>query len=274
MNDAQQHRGPDDEGAWTNVTAPPADGVSFSFRRLAIIDLSPEGHQPMVDPVTGNVVIFNGELYNYKELRRELQREGLQFRSQCDTEVLLKKAYARWGTEALHSLRGMFAFALWDERRRYALLARDRLGIKPLYMATIDRPAKRRTVLFASELRTLLTGGLVERRFNPDSVASYVWNGFVVGPETIIKGIQLLAPGAAAIVQTNGTCELHRYWRLPQYKPTHDGLERLTEALETSAQQHLVSDVPLGVFLAAASIPMQLRCSQLKQLERACEPST
>ncbi len=144
----------------------------------------------------------------------------------------------------------MFAFAIWDERQRHTLLARDRLGIKPLYMCTIDRPANGRIVLFASELRALLAGGLVERRINPDSIASYVWNGFVVGPETIIKGIQLLAPGTAALVRTNGTCELHRYWSLPQYKPASDGVERLTEALETSVQQHLVSDVPLGVFLS------------------------
>ena len=249
MHDAQQHRGPDDQGAWTNVAAPPGEGVRFSFRRLAIIDLSPEGHQPMVDPATGNVVIFNGELYNYKALRSELEREGLLFKSKSDTEVLLQ-AYARWGIEALQRLRGMFAFAIWDQRHRHTLLARDRLGIKPLYMSTIARPANGKTVLFASELRALLAGGLVERRINPDSIASYVWNGFVVGPETIIEGIQLLAPGTAAVVRANGNCEFHRYWTLPQYKPTRDGIERVKEALETSVQQHLVSDVPLGVFLS------------------------
>lgn len=249
MHDAQQHRGPDDDGAWTNVATPSGDGVGFSFRRLAIIDLSPEGHQPMVDPVTGNVVVFNGELYNYKELRSELQKEGLRFKSKSDTEVLLQ-AYARWGIDSIRRLRGMFAFAIWDERQRHTLLARDRLGIKPLYLSTIHRPANGKVVLFASELRALLAGGLVERRLNPDSVASYVWNGFAVGPDTIVKGIELLAPGAAALVRIDGTSELLRYWSLPQYKPAHDGLERLTEAVETSVQQHLVSDVPLGVFLS------------------------
>ena len=144
----------------------------------------------------------------------------------------------------------MFAFAIWDQRQRHTLLARDRLGIKPLYMCAIDRPSSGTVVLFASELRALLAGGLVERRLNPDSIATYVWNGFVVGPETIIKGIQLLAPGTAAVVRTNGTYELHRYWSLPHYTPASDGVERLTEALETSIQQHLVSDVPLGVFLS------------------------
>ena len=169
--------------------------------------------------------------------------------SQSDTEVLLK-AYAHWGIEALGHLRGMFAFALWDERQRCTLLARDRLGIKPLYICTMKPSANATTVLFASELRSLLASGLVERRLNPDSIASYVWNGFVVGPETIVKGIQLLAPGSAALVQANGSCEIRRYWSQPRYKPTPDGLERMTEALETSVQQHLVSDVPLGVFLS------------------------
>ena len=249
MHDAQRHRGPDDQGTWTNVVTPRGDGVSFSFRRLAIIDLSPEGHQPMTDPATGNVVVFNGELYNYKELRSELEREGHRFKSQSDTEVLLH-AYARWGVEALRRLRGMFAFAIWDERQRRTLLARDRLGIKPLYLCSLGRPDNGRVLLFASELRALLGGGLVERRINPDSIATYVWNGFVMGPETIVKGIQLLAPGTAALVRTDGSFELHRYWSLPQYRPAADGLEGLKEALETSVQQHMVSDVPLGVFLS------------------------
>jgi asparagine synthase (glutamine-hydrolysing) len=249
MHQAQHHRGPDDEGAWTSVATPTGDGVSFSFRRLAIIDLSPEGHQPMVDPATGNVVVFNGELYNYKVLRRELERDGLKFRSQSDTEVLLH-AYARWGIEALRRLRGMFAFAIWDERQQLTLLARDRLGIKPLYLCAVDRPESGKVVLFASELRALLAGGLVERRINPASIASYVWNGFVVGPETIITGIQLLAPGTTALVRNDGTFELRRYWSLPRHEPAPDGVERLREALETSVRQHLVSDVPLGVFLS------------------------
>lgn len=249
MNDTQRHRGPDDEGTWSNVPQPPGEGVHLSFRRLAIIDLSSEGHQPMIDPATGNVIIFNGELYNFRELRRELEREGQQFKSHSDTEVLLK-AYGRWGIGALQRLRGMFAFVIWDERRRCALLARDRLGIKPLYMCTINQPDERKTVVFASELRTLLTGDLVERRLNSDAVASYIWNGFVVGPETIVQGVRLLAPGAAAMVSSDGACKLHRYWKLPRYKPARDGVERLEETLRTSVQQHLMSDVPLGVFLS------------------------
>ena len=249
MHAAQKHRGPDDEGAWTSIVTQPGEGVGFSFRRLAIIDLSPDGHQPMIDPVTGNVIVFNGELYNYKALRSDLEKDGLRFKSKSDTEVLLQ-AYARWGMDAIRRFRGMFAFAIWDERKRHTLLARDRLGIKPLYMVTIDRPASGKVVLFASELRSLLASGLVDRRLNSDSVASYIWNGFASGPETMVVGVELLAPGAAALIRTDGSCERLRYWRLPPYKPRPDGIERLTEALETGVQQHLESDVPLGVFLS------------------------
>ena len=248
INGAQSHRGPDDEGAWKSIETGAGQGASFAFRRLAIIDLSPDGHQPMVDPATGNVVVFNGELYNYKDLRNELRADGVNFKSQSDTEVLLK-AYAKWGLDALVRLRGMFAFAIWDRSERRVVLARDRLGIKPLYLCTTGS-ADRKTLFFASELRSLLAGEVVDRRLNPQAVASYVWNGFVIGPQTIIEGVQLLGAGSAAIVRSDGTFELQPYWKLPRYAPARDGIERLSEALETSVRQHLVSDVPLGVFLS------------------------
>jgi len=248
INGAQSHRGPDDEGAWKSIETGAGQGASFAFRRLAIIDLSPDGHQPMVDPATGNVVVFNGELYNYKDLRNELRADGVNFKSQSDTEVLLK-AYAKWGLDALVRLRGMFAFAIWDRSERRVVLARDRLGIKPLYLCTTGS-ADHKTLFFASELRSLLAGEVVDRRLNPQAVASYVWNGFVIGPQTIIEGVQLLGAGSAAIVRSDGTFELQPYWKLPRYAPARDGIERLSEALETSVRQHLVSDVPLGVFLS------------------------
>jgi len=202
----------------------------------------------MVDPDTGNVVVFNGELYNYKDLRNELRADGLDFKSQSDTEVLLK-AYAKWGLDALARLRGMFAFAIWDRSERRVVLARDRLGIKPLYLCTTGS-AEEKTLFFASELRSLLAGGVVDRRLNPHAVASYIWNGFVIGPETIIQGVQLLAAGSAAIVRSDGSLELRPYWRFPRYAPSRDGVDRLSEALQSSVRQHLVSDVPLGVFLS------------------------
>jgi asparagine synthase (glutamine-hydrolysing) len=226
------------------------DGAMFAFRRLAIIDLSPEGHQPMTNDVTGDVIVFNGEIYNFQELRRELEALGDQFKSRSDTEVILK-AYARWGANAISRLRGMFGLAIWDARTRRVLLARDRVGIKPLYLASIDRPGDRQTLLFASELRSLLATGLVARRLNPCAVGSYVWNGFVVGPETIIDGVRLLPAGSIAMVEpATGKCELHRYWDLPEAKPSSDGVDRLQHELQTAMQQHLFSDVPLGVFLS------------------------
>jgi len=249
VNGAQRHRGPDDEGTWKTVDTSGGRGAAFAFRRLAIIDLSPDGHQPMVDRETGNVIVFNGELYNYKLLRSELAADGATFKSQSDTEVLLK-GYAKWGMQVLPRLRGMFALAIWDERRRQVVLARDRLGIKPLYLCTRNTPGGRKTVFFASEVRSLLAADLAGRRLNPRAVATYVWNGFVVGPETIVEGVELLAAGSTAVVRLDGLYETHSYWKFPRHAPAPDGEERVSEALETSVRQHLVSDVPLGVFLS------------------------
>ena len=150
----------------------------------------------MHDPETGNVICFNGEIYNFAALRKELEADGAVFRSDSDTEVLLR-GYAVWGREVLTRLRGMFAFALWDARERRALLARDRLGIKPLYLAQVERPGGRRAMLFASEVRSLLATGLVERRMSESGLASYLWNGFVAGPHSIVHGVWQLAPDTA-----------------------------------------------------------------------------
>ncbi len=248
-SNCQKHRGPDDDG-FIQSGATGSDGAVLAFRRLAIIDLSADGHQPMTDQASGNVIVFNGEIYNFRELRAELESLGDTFRSRSDTEVILK-AYARWGASAISRLRGMFAMAIWDARERHVLLARDRVGIKPLYIASIDRPGDRQTVLFASELRSLLATGMIERRLNAAAIGSFVWNGFVVGPETIIDGVRLLPAGTMAIVEPgSGRCELHRYWELPEASTAHDGVEKLHEELRAAMRQHLISDVPLGVFLS------------------------
>lgn len=251
-SDCQRHRGPDDDGYWQSSESSGDDGAMLAFRRLAIIDLSPDGHQPMRDDATGNVIIFNGEIYNFQELRRELAALGDSFRSRSDTEVILK-AYARWGAGAISRLRGMFALAIWDAREKRVLLARDRIGIKPLYLCTVDRPGDRTTLVFASELRSLLATGLAARRLNPTAVGSYVWNGFVVGPETIMEGVRLLPAGTLALVDpASGKCELHRYWNLPEQRAAvgRDSIERLQHELKVAMRQHLFSDVPLGVFLS------------------------
>jgi asparagine synthase (glutamine-hydrolysing) len=250
MMDAQAHRGPDDSGFYRS---PPADdhaGVIFGFRRLAILDLSPEGHQPMIDRERQNVVVFNGEIYNYVELRKDLETAGEAFRSTGDTEVLLR-ACGRWSDATLDRLRGMYAFAFYDRASRQVLLARDRLGIKPLYYATVKRPAGT-ALLFASELRALLATGLFERHLDPRALSTYLWNGFVVGPATAVKGISLLPPGSSLSVALGAAPGApKRYWSLAGRQAVHDrGAVALENELLTAARQHLASDVPLGVFLS------------------------
>ena len=249
MSEAQIHRGPDDAGEYASTGAGP--GVAFAFRRLAILDLSPDGHQPMRDEKRGNVIVFNGEIYNYRELRRELEAAGETFRSQSDTEVLLA-GYGVWGDRVLDKLRGMFAFALYDARSRSVLLARDRLGIKPLYYAEVRRP-NGNAVLFASELRALLKSELVPRRLDRTGVASYLWNGFVVGPSTIVEGVSSLEAGTSARVSLEAPAvRAARYWALGprSTRPAGDAVLALENELLTATRQHLASDVPLGVFLS------------------------
>src|SRR5258705_2129607 len=160
MSDAMVHRGPDDSGTW--ISAPDARGwgALLAFRRLAILDLSPAGAQPMVDPVTGHVVVFNGEIYNFGDLRQRLMAKGQEFRSTGDTAVMLR-ALGLHGPSAVSWLRGMFAFACWDTKQRRLLLARDPLGIEPLYLARSSDPAAGWPVAFAPELRALLAPGLL-----------------------------------------------------------------------------------------------------------------
>jgi asparagine synthase (glutamine-hydrolysing) len=248
---SQSHRGPDAHGEWTSSTDSSGFGVALAHRRLAIIDLSERGRQPMVDPETGNVLCFNGEIYNFRALRKELEGRNVGFASDSDSEVILK-AYAVWGESCVNRLRGMFAFAIWDANRRSLLLARDRLGIKPLYVAPA-RSAAGDIVLFASELRALLATGLVDRRLNPAGVDRYLWNGFVTGPGTIVSGVQLFPEGNTAWLAANRSrIEPKRYWRLPRMEEARDTAagEGVSAALQESVSMRLVSDVPLGVFLS------------------------
>jgi asparagine synthase (glutamine-hydrolysing) len=251
MMDAQAHRGPDDSGIFRSPQSP---GAVLGFRRLAIMDLSPGGHQPMVDGERENVIVFNGEIYNYAELRKDLESQGESFRSTGDTEVLLH-ACGLWGDAAVERLRGMYAFALYDKPRRRVLLARDRLGIKPLYYAALRRPTGN-VVLFASELRALLATGLFERHLDPMGVATYLANGFVVGPSTMVKGISLLPPGSTLSLSLDADAaanlEPKRYWSVGGRRTLaqDEAISILRDELLTATKQHLVSDVPLGVFLS------------------------
>ena len=241
------HRGPDADGFWTS----PDGRVAFGHRRLAIIDLSDDGRQPMTDPETGTVIIFNGEIYNYLQVKDELARLGHRFRTATDTEVILK-GYQQWGMGCVSHLRGMFAFALRDGSSGRVMLARDRVGIKPLYFVSVSACDGASALLFASEVRALLETGFVPRRIEDTALASYLWNGFVVGDGSIIRGVNQLPAGSFAVVDPTRPCvEPDWYWHLPtrSRQPSTD-TEPVRAALEESIRQHLVSDVPLGVFLS------------------------
>lgn len=247
------HRGPDDHGTVIVCeTEPEPLELGLGNRRLAILDLSPLGHQPMQDPETGNWIVYNGEIYNFRELRARLEREGAHFTSHSDTEVILK-AYARWGESCLPAFRGMFAFAIWDARRHRLLIARDPIGIKPLYYHHADRQ-----FLFASELRTLLGTGLVPRKIDSSALWNYLAFGSVYEPQTFIDGISALPPGHF-LSWESGTLSIKRYWELIQQnedsirRPDSDRVpaeQQVHAILDESVRMQLVSDVPVGVFLS------------------------
>jgi asparagine synthase (glutamine-hydrolysing) len=249
MRDSLAHRGPDDAGMWTSV-----DGaVVLGSRRLAILDLSPGGHQPMPD-TTGTVrVVFNGEIYNYVELREELAQEGYGFRSRTDTEVLLA-AYKAWGTDCLARLNGMFAFAIWDEKRKRLFAARDRFGEKPFYYHC--RP-ERGVFLFGSEIKALLMSKLVDARPNNSAVYQFlVLRELDRGAETMFLDILALPP-AHALVYSPGpsTLKVWRYWNLDpdaEIRLANDDAygERLLDLLRDSVRLRLRSDVPVGSSLS------------------------
>src|ERR1044071_497288 len=249
-SERQRLRGPDSSGEWSSGGEGDVGGGAFlAFRRLKIIDLSALSDQPMVDRATGNAMIFNGEIYNFRGLREELTKLGHSFASSGDSEVLLK-SYAEWGEGCLTRLRGMFALAIWDPKRRTALIARDRLGIKPLFYAPVDGPGGK-TVLFASQVRSLLASGMIAPKLDPRGVSTFLWNGFVTGPGTILRGVRMLPGGCSLTVNAeDGSVTQKRYWRLPRDGARRLGPEELRHTLETAVKQHLVSDVPLGVFLS------------------------
>jgi len=239
-----QHRGPDGKGIWT-------DGpVGFGHQRLAIIDLD-SGDQPMTDAKEEVWITFNGEIYNFSDLREELRGKGYQFRTASDTEVILN-AYKEWGERCLEKLNGIFAFGLWDARQNKLLLARDHLGIKPLfYYMDNDH------LLFASEIKAILADEGVTRKIDPESLSDYLSLGYILGPKTIIEGISKLPPGAY-FVWRNGHSYVKEYWglasTLEQAKESETDSsgysQQLEEHLDRIVKLQLVSDVPVGAFLS------------------------
>jgi asparagine synthase (glutamine-hydrolysing) len=247
------HRGPDDIGTVviTNISAHGCQ-LGFAHTRLAIIDLSPLGHQPMRDPVTDSWIAFNGEIYNFRDLRKELEGLGVEFKSHSDTEVILA-AYRLWGESCLTRLGGMFAFALWDASRKRLLLARDPMGVKPLYYHQSGQ-----TFIFASEVRTLLGTGLVPRKADPTGLLSYLAFGSVYEPWTIIDRVMAVPPGHVLTVE-NGSVSCREYWNPLQSSSRREsdatsrngkGTDQLPVVLRDAVLSHLISDVPVGVFLS------------------------
>lgn len=237
MLGAQVHRGPDDSGMYSDAN------VVLGHRRLSIIDLSPAGRQPMSNEDSTVWVTFNGEIYNFQELRSELVMSGHIFRSHSDTEVLVH-GYEQWGIEELlKKLRGMFAFALYDTRQGL-ILARDRLGIKPLYYFN-----NQAFLVFASEVKALMASGRAPRDRDHDALAGFLLAGSVPSPLTMFKSVHCLPPGHY-LVWWNGRSSLRQYWDVSHQAQRNGGHEALRVELEQAMRQHLVSDVPLGVFLS------------------------
>jgi asparagine synthase (glutamine-hydrolysing) len=244
-----RHRGPDDEGVWTDGRA------GLAHARLSIIDLSPAAHQPMASADGTVWITYNGEVYNFAEIRQELDALGYSFRCRSDTEVIVNGWHA-WGPKIFSRLRGMFALAIWDRRSQHLILARDRLGKKPLYYA-----ATTTAFLFGSEIKALLTWPGVPRTADLSAIDRYLTLGYVLAPDTAFAGIRKLPAAHYLVVEARadrnlGAPELVRYWRLPEpratrrHRRTSDLKRELVGRLEEAVRLRLISDVPLGAFLS------------------------
>ncbi|MGI8713573.1 MAG: N-acetylglutaminylglutamine amidotransferase [Solirubrobacteraceae bacterium] len=246
MAQTMASRGPDGEGSWSQ------DGVALAHRRLKIIDLSSAASQPMVDPELGLTVVFNGCVYNHRELRAELEQNGYRFFSTSDTEVILK-AYARWGRDCVRHFKGMFAFAVYEQRTGRLLLARDRLGVKPLYLAELPGSLR-----FASTLPALLAGGGIDTEIDPVALHHYLsWHAVVPAPRTILTGVQKLMPATTMLVQPDGRRDAETYWRADFGRQSdyagwsdEDWADATLEATRAAVQRRMVADVPVGVLLS------------------------
>lgn len=246
MVEALVPRGPDGQGQWS------AGRVAFGHRRLSVIDLSASGSQPMVDSELGLEAVFNGCIYDYKELRAELESHGYRFFSTSDTEVLLK-GYHHWGVDFVDHLHGMFVVVIHERDTGRIVMARDRLGIKPLYLS--ETPGRLR---FASSLPALLRAGDVDTSIDPVALHHYLtWHAVVPAPRTLLNGVRKLPPATVRVIEADGTSREHRYWE-PTYerRPEHSGWsardweDAIEEALRVAVRRRLVSDIPVGVLLS------------------------
>jgi asparagine synthase (glutamine-hydrolysing) len=239
MADSIAHRGPDDEGYYVSGQ------IGLGFRRLSIIDLA-GGHQPLSNEDGSVWIVFNGEIYNYQELRSFLVAKGHVFRTESDTEVIVH-LYEEEGEACLKKLRGMFGFAIWDQRQHELFLARDRVGIKPLYYGITEH-----SLLFGSEMKALLADPELKRELSPAMIDRFLTFDYVPGDETLLKNIYKIPPGSYMVVK-NGKREIKSYWDL-EFSPGSlnfdDAREQLLELLEESVRLHMISDVPVGFLLS------------------------
>jgi asparagine synthase (glutamine-hydrolysing) len=251
MSGALRHRGPDGDGVWVDAAA----GVAFGHRRLAVIDLSPTGRQPMISAAGRLVITYNGEIYNYRKLRDELRRAGIRFVSDSDTEVLLEGC-AHWGiTATVRRLVGMFAFAVWDTTTRCLTLVRDRLGIKPLYYADLGS-----RFLFASELKGLVAAGDWSPALDRDALASYLRLGYVPAPLSIYRQAAKLPPGSILTLSVGKPASIAQYWNLrevaisgltaPSTDSDDEAVGELDTLLRDAVARRMIADVPLGALLS------------------------
>jgi asparagine synthase (glutamine-hydrolysing) len=241
MTDAMSHRGPDDRGTYMS------DGVALGARRLSVVDVA-GGHQPFANEDGSVWAVQNGELYNHADLRQRLVAEGHRMASRCDTEIL-PHLYERHGTRSFQELRGMFGIAIWDGPRRRAVLARDRLGIKPLYHARVGD-----LLVFGSELKSVLASGLIEPRLDYEAIDAYLALGIVPGPRTAIAGVSKLLPGHLLVADPDGV-SIERFWEYPRPDPItrmslDEAADGLLEQLDESVRLRLMADVPLGAMLS------------------------
>ena len=244
MRDVLSHRGPD--GAGLYIDGP----VGLSHRRLAIVDISAAGEQPMTNEDGSVWIAFNGEIYNHASLRPGLESKGHRYRSRCDTETIIHQ-YEEDSDRVVEKLHGMFAFAIWDKKKQELLLARDRLGIKPLYYANTGS-----ALVFGSEIKSLFASGCLKATFNDEILPEYLSTRFVSGDDTFFRGVRKLLPGHVLTWSAEKGIRTRRYWQLPA--PSSEQSDRSFEAqardlrtrLEASVESHLMSDVPLGVFLS------------------------
>jgi len=266
MAATMRHRGPDDEGLHTDAHS----GVTIGVRRLAIVDLE-GGHQPLSNEDGSVWVAFNGEIYNHVQLREDLLARGHRFATNSDTEVLVH-LYEEFGDAMVHALEGMFAFALWDERRARLLLARDRFGEKPLFVHECDGE-----LLFASELTALLAAKPGLRELNPDAIDAFFVFGYVPGPETVVPGVRQLPPGHLLVWERERRdCEERCWWSPPEgpvrlHEPAQALVAEARRLFEDSVRTRMIADVPVGVFLSGgidstlvAAVAAQQTSQQLK----------